>query len=252
MNYFEIYNSLIESRKFRVLDQNQYYEDHHILPRCMKGSSKKENIISLTPKEHFIAHMLLFRFTTGKDKVKMGYALHMLSVINEHQEKRYINSRIYSNLKSRIYKEIRGINHPSFGKKMSNKFREKMRQTQLGDTNSMYGKIPWNKGKTKETNLLVKMISEKISGRKVPPEKTRLGIKNKKEISKESRLHYSKCKKGQIPWNKGIELSNETKLKMSISKKGIPQEKIKCPHCNKEGGITMYRWHFDKCKFKEV
>jgi len=30
------------------------------------------------------------------------------------------------------------------------------------------------------------------------------------------------------------------------SSKGIPQKKIKCPHCDKESGITMYRWH--NCK----
>jgi hypothetical protein len=31
------------------------------------------------------------------------------------------------------------------------------------------------------------------------------------------------------------------------------QEKVKCPHCNKIGGETvMKRWHFDKCKNKEM
>lgn len=28
------------------------------------------------------------------------------------------------------------------------------------------------------------------------------------------------------------------------------QKKYKCPHCEKEGGNTMFRWHFDNCKNK--
>jgi hypothetical protein len=34
--------------------------------------------------------------------------------------------------------------------------------------------------------------------------------------------------------------------------KGIPQEKIICPHCHKVGGISsMSRWHFENCKHKK-
>jgi hypothetical protein len=36
-------------------------------------------------------------------------------------------------------------------------------------------------------------------------------------------------------------------------KRGRPQEKIKCPHCNKEGGLPqMKQWHFDNCKENNV
>jgi len=43
----------------------------------------------------------------------------------------------------------------------------------------------------------------------------------------------------------------ETKNRMSIIRKGIPHKTIKCPHCNKIGGIpAMKRWHFDNCKLK--
>ena len=53
---------------------------------------------------------------------------------------------------------------------------------------------------------------------------------------------------------KGKKRDEETKSKISKSRKGKnigPVKKIKCPHCEKIGGInTMYRWHFDKCKNK--
>ena len=32
--------------------------------------------------------------------------------------------------------------------------------------------------------------------------------------------------------------------------KGVKQELLTCPHCNKSGGTTMYRWHFNNCKLK--
>lgn len=255
MNYFNLYNNLIESRKLRIPEENQYYENHHIIPRCLKGSCKKENLISLTPKEHFIAHLLLFKFTTGKDKVKMGYALHMMTkVINEHQDQRKINSRKFSKLKLQIYEIIKGSDHPSFGKKMSTEFREKMKSIQSGEKNSMFGKVPWNKGKTKETDLLVKLIGEKQKG-KIFSQESRKKVSDSnfgKVRSKESRLNYSKAKKGQIPWNKGIKncYKEEVLIRMSKNKKGKTQEKIQCPYCKKEGGTTMYRWHFENCKEK--
>lgn len=42
--------------------------------------------------------------------------------------------------------------------------------------------------------------------------------------------------------------SEATKLAMSIAHAGRPQNRIQCPHCGKEGGHAMRRWHFDACK----
>jgi len=65
--------------------------------------------------------------------------------------------------------------------------------------------------------------------------------------------------KGNIPWNKGKSVglfgdSNPAKRldvreKISNALKGRKLQKIKCPHCNKNGQPSnMYRWHFDYCK----
>lgn len=256
MDYKKLYDNLIDDRKSRIQDTSQYHENHHILPRSLGGSNKNENLISLTPKEHFIAHLLLFKFSTGKDKVKMGYALHMMmTAVNEHQDKRRINSRKFSKLKLKIYKEIIGEKHPNFGVKMSPEFKDKMRQVQLGEKNSMYGKIPWNKGKTKENNEIIRRLSETL---KINPPSKKPGRKKyisgdlRKKCSEISRLNYSKAKKGQIPWNKGIKncYQENVLMRMSQKRRGIIQKKIQCPHCGKVGGTTMYRWHFDNCKMK--
>jgi len=59
MNYKKIYESLIERGKTRILDQ--YTENHHIIPRCMGGSDDQDNLVRLTPEEHYVAHQLLVK-----------------------------------------------------------------------------------------------------------------------------------------------------------------------------------------------
>jgi 5-methylcytosine-specific restriction endonuclease McrA len=59
MNYQKLYDQLIERAKLRVLDG--YCEKHHIVPKSLGGSNNKENIVSLTAREHFLAHWLLFK-----------------------------------------------------------------------------------------------------------------------------------------------------------------------------------------------
>jgi hypothetical protein len=54
MNYFKIYKSLIERAINRNLEE--YTESHHIIPRCMNGTDDIENLVNLTPEEHYIAH----------------------------------------------------------------------------------------------------------------------------------------------------------------------------------------------------
>ena len=58
MNYKSIYDNLITKAKNRIL-WVLYYEKHHIIPKSMEGSNDIENIVSLTAKEHIIAHHLL-------------------------------------------------------------------------------------------------------------------------------------------------------------------------------------------------
>jgi group I intron endonuclease len=49
----------------------------------------------------------------------------------------------------------------------------------------------------------------------------------------------------------GTILSEETKKKMrNSSNKGGKQKIFVCPYCDKQGGNTMFRWHFENCKNK--
>ena len=58
MNYQAAYDRLIETRKAQETPCD-YHEDHHIIPRCLGGADGPENMVSLTAREHFIAHRLL-------------------------------------------------------------------------------------------------------------------------------------------------------------------------------------------------
>lgn len=59
MNYLKIYNTLIYKNKYRLLKKESGYEIHHIIPKCVGGSDSNYNLVKLTYREHFIAHLLL-------------------------------------------------------------------------------------------------------------------------------------------------------------------------------------------------
>lgn len=59
MNYQKIYDSLVERAKSRSIDG--YCEKHHVVPKCLGGSDSEENLVRLTPEEHYVAHQLLVK-----------------------------------------------------------------------------------------------------------------------------------------------------------------------------------------------
>ena len=59
MDYTRHYELLIERARNRILDG--YGEFHHVTPRCMGGNDESDNLVKLTPEEHFLAHQLLVK-----------------------------------------------------------------------------------------------------------------------------------------------------------------------------------------------
>lgn len=121
MNYEKIYYTFITTRKAlkRIKTKEHYFEKHHIKPRSLGGDNSEDNLVLLTPKEHYFAHLLLVQFTSGKDKTKMIYALWMLRGRKLCSSRQYAYAReLYiqqkksepSKLKGRTYKEIYGDN----------------------------------------------------------------------------------------------------------------------------------------------
>lgn len=59
MDCHRIYAEIIDRARGRVL--TGYSESHHVVPRCLGGGDDHENLVDLTPEEHFVAHLLLTR-----------------------------------------------------------------------------------------------------------------------------------------------------------------------------------------------
>lgn len=99
MNYSRIYNELINKRKQFIVDDNIYSEKHHIIPKSLGGSDNISNIVKLTAREHYIAHMLLVEIHKN-DKNSYAKMLHSFMYMNcvSGNQKRYLpyNSRFYA------------------------------------------------------------------------------------------------------------------------------------------------------------
>lgn len=82
-----------------------YVERHHVIPRSFGGDNSSENITVLTAKEHYIAHLCLYRCTEGNLKRKMGYALYVFKRQSPTQQKQHLrfSSRIYASLKEQMF-----------------------------------------------------------------------------------------------------------------------------------------------------
>lgn len=67
MNYTAHYEILIQRAKTRILDE--FTESHHIVPRCMGGTDAPNNLVDLTPEEHYTAHLLLTKIYPDNRKL---------------------------------------------------------------------------------------------------------------------------------------------------------------------------------------
>lgn len=101
--YLKWYKNIIINRiQFPILNG----EEHHIIPRSMGGTDEKENLVKLTPKEHYICHLCLMKFTQGSDYYKMLCAINAMSMKTLKNNFNY-NSRLYQILQEKRIKELK-------------------------------------------------------------------------------------------------------------------------------------------------
>lgn len=107
--YSKWYFNIIDKALKRNLNKNQakalfgYTEGHHIYPNSFKlleYAYKKENIVYLTSREHFIVHALLVKMFTDVYRYKMIAAfVRMKTINNKDLPNRYFNSNLYIKFK---------------------------------------------------------------------------------------------------------------------------------------------------------
>lgn len=121
-----------------------YTEKHHIIPRSLGGSNRKDNLVKLTAKEHFICHLLLIRMVEGKSKIKMIQAVWRMTVKGSNFQDRYKpSSKTYELLRLQFGSLRKGI-------KTSDIVKQKISKANKG-------KIAWNKGIPRTDNEKILM-----------------------------------------------------------------------------------------------
>lgn len=219
--YYNWYMKIVSNAKLRTIDG--YKENHHIIPKSLGGNNKKENIVSLTAREHYICHKLLIKITSGEFRKKMLLALWSFNRSSKNQQRIIVKSRDYELLRQQVSEYLsnsrKGIMNK--GKKLSESHKKAISLAQ--------------KGKSKSEETKEKM---KNSWKLRPPR---------------SAEH---CKALSLS-GKGKTHSEDTKIKMSNSKKGKnpihTQVTWVCIYCEKKGiGISNYnRWHGEQCRKKQ-
>jgi len=240
--YKQWHNNITERAKHRVLDS--YTESHHIVPRSLGGSNNLDNLVNLTAREHFVCHWLLVKMTTGQDHYKMLNALRMMRAEKQGQS-RYntkITARVYESIKQEYAelqsKQFTGTGNGMFGKHHTQEAKDKIRQKNLGK---------------KLTPEQIEKLKKATTGKKKPP------------ITDEHRAKLSVAQSGKNNPRYGVEVSAETRAKISekakgrkqsvetVQKKanairGLKREKKLCPHCDQLVAVNGHaRWHGDHC-----
>ena len=184
--YLTWYENLVAKAKAR-LSLDGYVERHHVVPVCFGGNNKAENIITLTAREHYIAHLLLWKMSMDKKSHnKMTMALHVMVNGSGHkkQDRSYlVPSRIYeANRKEyvQVISEIMsGPDNKWRGRKHSAESLEKMKAWQrdpivkqqqrervLGEKNHFYGKKHSEEMKKQIANSTAASWTEELKAEK--------------------------------------------------------------------------------------
>jgi hypothetical protein len=210
-----VYSKIIERAKERVLSDDIYKEQHHILPKSLGGSDSSDNLVFLTGREHLVCHLLLIKMTDSEHKAKMvNAAWSMANLENIKQTRTKLNSRQYSFLReqfSKVHSRRMIANNPMHREEVKEIHRKAV--SFRGKTEGMTGKSHTDKTK--------KLLSQRNKGQFVPEEKRKAA----------SIFHTNRPDSLIEKYNK------------------VHASTIKCEHCGKLANPGTYaRWHGQKCK----
>lgn len=137
MTYNEFIQNIIDTRGQWNIPEGEYYEMHHIKPRCVGGTgdyknnlfrkkSTNSNCIWLYPKEHFIAHKLLAEENPENKYLVRAFA--NMCTQNIAAKNMVISAEMYEEAKNFLHANLIGYwknckseDHPMFGKDRSGK-----------------------------------------------------------------------------------------------------------------------------------
>lgn len=182
MNYQKIYNLLIAKAQARATVDG-YKERHHIVPRSLGGSDDKSNLVELTAREHFVAHMCLALIYGGTQWLTIRYMKGLGSYSNGRL---FEIARVSGNkiLKGHeVSKEARikiGLGNSAAlkGRAIPLEVKEKMSKASVGVKKSKEHSLNISKGK--KGRSMSKASIEKMSISKTGTKQTEAHVKNAK------------------------------------------------------------------------
>lgn len=156
-----------EKRNWRRKNIDFYIEEHHVFPISIYG--KNDRIVGLTPREHFLAHWLLYKICLKRYGIRnnrtfsMGSAFAMMCVTNDLQERNY-TSRKYeivrnclSNIRTgKSRDDMKGKKYFGASEDTIKQGIEKMRKKKMG----MKIEYPKNRKSSPCSSEKIKKISE--------------------------------------------------------------------------------------------
>jgi len=174
--YYKIINTVLELNRKKLKRNNpdyRYYELHHIIPKSLGGDNSSANLIPLTPREHYICHLLLTRMTEGKNRYKMLCAFNRITNRGQAEIK---NSRLYNSIREDFSKSqaenYKGDKNHFYGKTHTKEIRD-----YLAEVCPRFGKDNGNFGKSLSQSQK-DAISKSNKSRKIIPPPPQLGSKN--------------------------------------------------------------------------
>lgn len=190
MDYRKIYTSLIEKR--RTSKPIGYVEKHHIIPKSEGGTDNDVNIVALTAREHYIAHLLLAKIY---DDYKMYAAVIFMQAAKERWKSRTFkfNSRLYEYIRKEF-----AIKNSEWhkGKPTWNKGIPQSEEAKRKNSEAHKGRTTWMKGKH-HSEVAKSKLSAARKGRKFG------------HLSEEHRKAISAGNKGRKCANKGKRWIND-------------------------------------------
>jgi len=229
MNYKRIYDQIIERAKNRKYDDLEYYENHHIIPKCMGGNDDPNNLVELTAREHFICHWLLFKYHKNS---KLAHAWFMMFMTSGNQQ-RY-SSRYYEYARkahaNAVSQRMSGKNNPFYGKTHSKEVIDKI--------------IAANKRHIKSQEVIDNWVEKVAKKPKSKEHKAKIG---RKGMTMLQNIHTNEIIR--VPISDIGKIYNESEW--VNPRKLKPEAKYKCEHCDvvtTKSNLT--RWHNDNCKRK--
>lgn len=274
MNYLKIYNEICDRAKNDILvrsenrkNKTQYYESHHIIPRCMGGTGKcseweHTNIVLLTAKEHFICHRLLCLIYP--ENLKLQHALWWMATRKSKGQIRHTPSaKVYSTIKENYIKTVLGkaktlehrtkIGIANKGRIVSAETRIKQSLIRKGKQTLLGNRSKQNKGKSLEDIYGVDKANEirykAGSHRRNKTYEEIYGVENAEIMKQKVGEAVSKFRSGKTYEELyGVEKAQLLRLKKSNQQL---KQKHMCVHCGKESNpANISRWHNDNCKLK--